>query len=261
MWDIIQECCESCILSYKQPSELNNLNFKYFSEKDYDGQCYIIYKDNKIIIVFRGSSSISDWKTDLNIKLKNTQIFGDKKGIKVHSGFLNQYSNLRDKIHQAVIQNYQLPIYVTGHSLGGALAQICAVDLRLNFNRTLIVVTIGSPRVGNSKFVKKYNELIDSSSSYRIKNYGDPITILPMNCNYHHVHKSTCIKDSIIYNEKIKKGFMKRLCSCIATVQLDDVITNHSLDLYRNNISDMCKKENVINNIHEFEGRPRVFSV
>lgn len=260
MWNMIEECCESCIISYKSPSELNNENFEYFSEDSYDGQCYIINKDDKIIIVFRGSSTISDWKTDLNIKLRSTEIYGDNKKIKVHSGFLNQYLNLRNKIHQVILNNNnKYPIYITGHSLGGALAQLCALDLKLNFNINLTVVTVGSPRVGNDKFVKKYNELI--KLSYRLKNYGDPITYLPMNCNYHHVHKSICIKDSMIYNEKMRKKFMNRLCSCIGTVELDEAIVNHSLYLYKSNISDMCKKECVINNINSYEGRPRVFSV
>jgi predicted lipase len=44
------------------------------------------------------------------------------------------------------------PIFVTGHSLGGALAVIAALDLKLSLNVKVTVYTYGQPRVGNAKF-------------------------------------------------------------------------------------------------------------
>ena len=51
-------------------------------------------------------------------------------------------------------------IYVTGHSLGGAIATICAFDLATRGLNLRGVVTFGSPRLGNSEFETLYHNLI-----------------------------------------------------------------------------------------------------
>jgi predicted lipase len=48
-------------------------------------------------------------------------------------------------------------IMICGHSLGGGLAKICALDLTINKiegteKASLKVITLGSPRVGNDQF-------------------------------------------------------------------------------------------------------------
>ena len=46
------------------------------------------------------------------------------------------------------------PILITGHSLGGALAVLSALDIKkeLMFNETISLYTFGAPRVGNDEF-------------------------------------------------------------------------------------------------------------
>lgn len=85
-------------------------------------------------------------------------------------------------------------IYVTGHSLGGALASICAYDLALNFNRSssrLVMYNFASPRVAMggdvtnynyfgvpvSTFLQNYQQKVPNS--YRIVHASDIIPILP----------------------------------------------------------------------------------
>lgn len=43
-------------------------------------------------------------------------------------------------------------IIVSGHSLGGALAVLCALDLHRTYNKVDRLTTIGQPRIGNSEF-------------------------------------------------------------------------------------------------------------
>ena len=52
-------------------------------------------------------------------------------------------------------RNSKLPVFVTGHSLGGAMATICCSRLEDEFNDELclFLYTYGSPRVGDKKFV------------------------------------------------------------------------------------------------------------
>ena len=54
-------------------------------------------------------------------------------------------------------------ILITGHSLGGALAKICALDLSVNkvdgtATIPVKVVTMGEPRVGNEHFKNVFQE-------------------------------------------------------------------------------------------------------
>lgn len=109
-----------------------------------------------VVVAFRGTqpASLANWITDLNTaKLSNYDgIFGAK----VHEGFYNAYSNLRPQLQTALqalrakYPNYEF--LVTGHSLGGALADLAAVDSFSVFGsggNRLDLVTFGEPRVGN----------------------------------------------------------------------------------------------------------------
>ena len=66
-----------------------------------------------------------------------------------------------------------VPIYITGHSLGGALAQIATAIL--GNDRIAACYTFGSPRVGNYIF-----DLWVKPPSYRVINYADIVPQVPI---------------------------------------------------------------------------------
>ena len=69
-------------------------------------------------------------------------------------------------------------IIVGGHSLGGALATLCAIDLQYNHPELNIqCVTLGSPRVGNWWFYKSYNKRVPNT--VRIVHGNDIVARLP----------------------------------------------------------------------------------
>ena len=88
------------------------------------------------------------------------------KNVYVHSGFKTQYDSIRDQVFQFVAEKFKLykpkQLLITGHSLGGALATLCALDFRLNpvpnYQPTIKVITFGAPQVGNEKFVEIFNQ-------------------------------------------------------------------------------------------------------
>lgn len=51
-------------------------------------------------------------------------------------------------------------IYVTGHSLGGALALICALDLASGTADVRGVVSFGAPRIGDAQFENVYHNVM-----------------------------------------------------------------------------------------------------
>ena len=90
--------------------------------KDIDTQCLIIGDDKNVVVVFRGSDDINDW-------FANFQAVRDPGPLtktKAHEGFQDalfpsviQVTNAID----SMLDNHQR-IWVTGHSLGGALCSL-----------------------------------------------------------------------------------------------------------------------------------------
>ena len=78
--------------------------------------------------------------------------------------------------------NDVLDLFVTGHSLGGGLAFLCALDLRrcLDLDLAVKIYTIGAPKMGNAHFVKYYEGQIGKGLTYRIDNLLDPVIALPL---------------------------------------------------------------------------------
>ena len=100
------------------------------------------------VLAFRGTANGGDWKIDLNAPLINLP---DHKGVRVHRGFWQAYKSLAGDIRALVARTpADLGLYITGHSLGGALAQIASMDLERD---TLAACyTFGSPRVATLHF-------------------------------------------------------------------------------------------------------------
>ena len=143
---------------------------KYLIEnKKTDTQCYVFTEGKITYIAFRGTElKLKDIFTDLwafkkDIPFKNT------KGIRVHGGFLKAYMSVRDDILSKVIELGNHRIIATGHSLGGALATLCSVDLEKNSIAhpcDIILYTYGSPKVGNRKFRKSFGKRIVYHNRY-----------------------------------------------------------------------------------------------
>jgi pimeloyl-ACP methyl ester carboxylesterase len=77
-------------------------------------------------------------------------------------------------------------VTICGHSLGGALATLLALDVAANTRFSdPTVYSYGSPRVGDSLFASTYNQVV--KNSYRIANRLDIVPALPPPVDYEHV--------------------------------------------------------------------------
>jgi predicted lipase len=77
-------------------------------------------------------------------------------------------------------------VTVCGHSLGGALATLLALDVAANtVYKNPVVYTFGSPRTGDSLFASTYDQVV--KNSYRIANRLDIVPTLPPPVDYEHV--------------------------------------------------------------------------
>lgn len=182
---------ELCGISYQLPQPTAVYDRAYIIEdSDTDTHCLAAIKRDKLILAFRGTNSVKNFMNDIKFIKKAVPYDNPQSKIRVHSGFINAYKSdkIRGRIIKIVGADPQIKrIRVTGHSLGAALATLCAVDLQYNFpDRDYEVILFGSPRVGNCAFKKSYDKRI--FKTMRIKNRGDIITELPFAfMGYRHV--------------------------------------------------------------------------
>lgn len=138
---------------------------------------FILESPGEIVVAFRGTSSTSDWLSDA-LAFQQDYPYAKNAG-QTHRGFTQIYQSARDQI-LAVLRKLDTgkQLYVTGHSLGGALAVLCAMDVAANTGfRAPGVYLYGAPRVGDPAFVRAFAERV--SGSWRVSNLYDAVTYLP----------------------------------------------------------------------------------
>jgi triacylglycerol lipase len=96
----------------------------------------------------------------------------------VHAGFRAAYESVGKDIEEELLKLGNLPLYITGHSLGAALATVATQRLEHNpriREKIAACYTFGSPRVGNSEY-----DLEFKSPIYRVVNTTDIVTVIPL---------------------------------------------------------------------------------
>ena len=112
-------------------------------------------------IVFRGTSTIEDAKTDVKIRKESR----DWYRARAHRGFVEAFEQVEERIIKIAKSGAAPRIVLTGHSLGAALATLCAVrlvGLDLTGVRVEALQTFGSPRVGSWRWGRWAEGLLGS---------------------------------------------------------------------------------------------------
>ncbi|MEB3291510.1 MAG: lipase family protein [Leptolyngbya sp.] len=136
---------------------------------------------DRIYLIFRGTDKSIDWMNNVQFR-QQIYPYGDSHtNVRFHQGFMTAYFAVRDRLLTTLSTCTGQEIVITGHSLGGALATIAALDLQYNFGQAndlrFIVNTFGAPRVGNQAQVESYNRRVPNSQRFI---YGwDVVTRVP----------------------------------------------------------------------------------
>jgi len=154
-------------------------------------QFFVGENQGRVFISFRGSDERTDWNNNLKFWRKTLPYGNQKTKIRIHTGFYNLYQTIREEIQK--IGNYCSSkediksINIVGHSLGGALAVLSAIDLQYNFPQLCYnIVVFGCPRVGNNAFATSYNNRL--IKTIRVENGNDLVSKLPLKImGYKHV--------------------------------------------------------------------------
>lgn len=126
-----------------------------FTETDFinnDGsQAYAFATETDIVIACRGTEP-SEWN-DLKADINAAQALAETVG-RVHRGFKKEVDDLWPVLEKVLTKSTK-NLWFTGHSLGGAMATICAGRCFLSHinSSPIQVQTFGSPRVGNKRYI------------------------------------------------------------------------------------------------------------
>ena len=233
-------------VAYLQP-EKAEITFKEYGFHNYkfienDGaQCYIVNNEDTIIIIFRGTEP-KQW-SDIKADIKAYKKQGIHKHGKVHAGFKDEvdkiYGEICHKLEQITNQMYDHEVHLTGHSLGGAMATICAKRLNEDIDTVNSLYTFGSPRVGNRRWCKSLQV-----PHYRFQNNNDIVCKVPFwIMGYRHHGKNVYIN----YKGKIRKmrmwrrfldGMRGRLRAW-SKFQLFDGIYDHDISTYSKRVNNV----------------------
>ena len=137
--------------------------------------------DDCTVIAFRGTASLRDWLTDAEFPLRPLP---GSPG-RVHAGFLTAIDSILPDLLAFLAppkaqspEPKASPVFLTGHSLGGALAVLAAWYLQAQGLPVHSVYTFGQPRVGDRAFASLYSALL-GTKTYRTVNQNDLVPRVP----------------------------------------------------------------------------------
>lgn len=183
---------EASMLVYADEAYVNQrfrqvgLNYIRFFNRS-STQCFIAANDRFAIIAFRGSEIwkrgepfdpgriVADLATNIDVRLTEWN-----RGGRVHHGFKTALDEVWDELYSEIemLQVRGLKLWITGHSLGGALATLAADRLP----EVQGVYTFGSPRVGDDQFQATYRP-----KGFRVVNGRDIVARVPPKGPFYHV--------------------------------------------------------------------------
>lgn len=166
---------------------LNNIDgdINFFKKYKNGVECGIITNHilKCIIIIFRGSDSILDWIYNLCLFKKCL-----KDKIYVHYGFYKQLELVKNELLRElniIYKKYEdYSLFITGHSLGGALGILFGYYISDIINKYIRVISFGSPRIGNIHFKNSF-ESKKNIEHIRFINNRDPVVSIPYFWYYH----------------------------------------------------------------------------
>jgi hypothetical protein len=226
-------------------------------------QCYVATNPKHIVVAFRGTESpttidgLKDWLLNdaVNLLIQPTgrlapEFVAAGVGARWHMGFITAINAVWDEVFARVndeVEKDDRNVWVTGHSLGGALALLGG----WLFNRKGVSVhqiyTYGAPMVGNDTVARAYDTEF-ANKVFRYVNTEDPIPKLPtlslITNQYMHCQREVGLGAAAAAGGNFLQGFVSKTANGVISGTLfDDIwqavkegLEAHSLTKYLSNI-------------------------
>jgi triacylglycerol lipase len=237
---------ELAMIAYNDEAEAQRaahaIGFSEAQLIDNDGsQAYRFRNQHDVVLACRGTEPTewNDIQADANAVMAVVGTVGN-----VHSGFNREVDDLWPLLEELLKDNAQ-PVWFCGHSLGGAMATICAYRCKTSSisSNPQELHTFGSPRVGCRRYVRHAEVM-----HYRWVHNNDVVTRVPpawmgyRHCGneiyldrYGRIRKLTGIWRSRDRWRGLIKGLLKWKL---------DLLDDHSIKLYAQHIVSAIKEEN-----------------
>jgi hypothetical protein len=129
--------------------------------------------DTHAVLAFRGTNplTIPNWLTVAVVRLVESLEYDGR----VHYGFNSALRSTWAQVESLLDAVGDRPLFLTGHSMGGALSVLAALRLARAGRPPTAVYTFGAPRVGDAGFCAGYG-----LPTYRVVNRLDLVPELPL---------------------------------------------------------------------------------
>jgi triacylglycerol lipase len=208
---------------------------------DNDGsQAYRFRNEHDVVLACRGTQPTewNDIRADANAVMSVVGTFGN-----VHSGFNREVDDLWPLLEE-LLRGNRLPVWFCGHSLGAAMATICAYRCKVSSisSDPQELHTFGSPRVGCRRYIRHA-----AISHYRWVHNNDIVTrVPPVWMGYRHCGNEIYLdrygrirKLTGVWRSRDRwRGMLKGLLKW----QLD-LLTDHSIGQYAGHIATAVLQE------------------
>ena len=179
----------------------NYINFIPYTligwEKDTDPIAIVYNTASCVIVIFRGTLTSADSLEDLQYA---EQVPKDSDiSIFVHKGFNEIFVNIMGQLDAAIPADK--PVYITGHSLGCALALLLCYHLINRGFKNLNVLNFAPPRTGNKKFV----DVLDAGANITSYiNIADVVPTMPPSymVYFRQIYQFSHPKNIITFNDQ-----------------------------------------------------------
>ncbi len=236
------------------------MNFKYLNMLTTNTQAFMFRKGDNLVLVFKGTQQLADWKTNLKIRLKEFTVLADQESIpptgRVHRGFLDAWQSIEKQVIY-YLRKWWTPdtkLWVTGHSLGGALAAVATISLETQGFNVSGLYTYGQPRVADWKLVNYMNKRM-GDRIVRYVNNNDIVPLIPPQLIpwvptrvYGHMGQFRYFNDfgSLRRQSFMTQRFPDRLFGmirAIVTSGTPDAVDDHKMEFYVANLQKALDRE------------------
>lgn len=222
--------------------ELNKHDQRFISVTGYDkngSQAMLVVHKNFMAMVFRGTDELIDWLN--NIKLTKV----DAECGTFHGGFFDAFNEIWSELRADYLElqsEQERPLFITGHSLGGALAGITAAHC-LFYNYPFVsVYTFGQPRALMVDSIPSFNAAC-GDHYFRFQRHYDLVGYIPTSIA-HFGHVGQCIYIDAKGNLHNDPGWWFKFLSAVESALdvrddgwVNNLIINHRMRDYLNAVS------------------------
>ncbi len=150
---------------------------------------FVATKDDSIYVSFRGTANFTDAISDIaaiqvqyNFVPTTGQVSGGFQGAYTGTDTFPIESAILSKVDELAMTGSFKNLYITGHSLGAALAFLAFPDFSQNVSNidNVVMYNFAGPAAGDSAWVTTYEgEYATNRISFRIVNKNDLVPMLP----------------------------------------------------------------------------------